>query len=179
MPPMNNPTVVTLPAIPPFDAQVVGDYSASTAVGLITALRAYLTPLRPLGRVVTVAAIRGALTVQNGNYDVGIYSTADWVTFTRRYSLGTTAVPAGAAEVTWASPALALTVGLQYFTAFIVDGVPTVGRSQANASNPWNGYYYADQATALLPASIVSPTAGGNAVQPSLVCTLTGGDPAA
>lgn len=169
-----------LPTVPSFLLTRLNLYSgAALAVGVLTALRAYIMTLEAVMAPMTIAAIRGPLTVQNGNYDVGLYSTTDWITFTRLYSLGLTAVPAGGAEITWASPAFALTPGTQYFVAFITDGIATVGRIQANASSPWNPGYFEAEATALLPASIVAPTALTTNSIPALVCTISTGDPAA
>ena len=102
-------------------APVHGLGTAAVARGALTPNRAYLVPLTPLTQNVTVTALMVELAGSTDSIDVGIYTTTDFVTFTRVVSSGALAFP-GTSLQHLDIVDTALTQGTRYFFAVAVNG---------------------------------------------------------
>lgn len=147
---------------------VPNTYLGAIANSTLTQNAAYLVPLPPLTRDVTITGIRMTVTTQNGNVDAGVYSF-DGTTFTRVVSLGSTSCPAAAIS-TLNIADTALSMGTRYWLAFATDsatmaagtaGYTVAGVTKAASFPLPTSITSVSQATATVPVLFGITSAGG------------------
>jgi hypothetical protein len=83
---------------------------------------AYLSPIFNLTVATTLTRLRMAINVSSGNLDLGIYYSDDESTFTRYFSMGSTASPGtGVRTFTIASQTITPVAGRRWYFAFAAD----------------------------------------------------------
>lgn len=156
------PTLSGALAIPEYINPRVPIGSAPIAARAAVANQAILVPMEVITANLTLANFIINIGTQNGNYDVGVYSTTDDATFTRVASLGTTAVPAAATRVALGAINAALVAGTRYFYAIAFNGaVAAFGSFDAVTTGTpvLNTIGYTKVTSFPLPSSLTSVTA--------------------
>ena len=157
--------------------------AAGAAQSALGASLGYLIPMRPFDRRVTITELMVTLGGSTDTIDVGIYSTTDYVTFTRVASTGSLAFP-GTDNQHLNITDTVLDPGTVYYTAISFSGTTATIASLVGTAMPTGvdgstaGYAYVrlGEDSHPLPATMTGMTTE-NADNPLIAGVISGGRP--